>query len=87
MPKPKTGKVIRVSKEIEQLLEKERRPGEPYSRLVERIIKGDAKTIRWVLPSHIFDSVETARFHALSEAVQANKEFDQAELPTKVLKR
>lgn len=85
--KPKSGKVIRVTKAVEEYIASRRRVGETWGQAAGRIITGkqsSADPVMWTLPSRLFISRREARNQALEEAARDGLALLDAEMPIPV---
>lgn len=84
VPKPKPGKVIRIPKELKDMIEQERLVGESWGQTIKRLIE-DKGSPYWALPSKVLKSYAEARGEAIAEAARLGKPIDDIEQPIKVL--
>lgn len=90
--KPKSGKVIRVSKDMGAFLTKEKKAGETWDLALRRLLGSEPKGAisvphMWVLPSHLIATRSEALAISLEEAVKTRKGFGDRETPIKVFSR
>lgn len=77
MAKKKKGKVIRVTPDLEVIINMERRSGETIPAVLRRLL-GLSGPVRYVLPSDIYEEIEDARGVAVTRAVKTRtKKIEQ----------
>lgn len=86
--KPKSGKVVRLNKELVRALNADRKAGETWSQVIERRTAGRVKNVmKWALPSKLYSSKNLAIGEAIHDAAVKGIELGDREQPVKVFKR
>jgi hypothetical protein len=75
--KPKAGKVVRITPDLDRLISTKRADSETVSETLRRLIFGESRL--YVLPSDIFISLEEARGEAIVRRVK--QKLTKAEKP------
>jgi hypothetical protein len=83
--KPKPGKVIRITPDLVTIIATEQKNGETIPAVIRRLL-GLTGSVRYVLPSDIFESVVDARGVAVLRAVNAKTRKIEAPVPVRALK-
>lgn len=68
--KPKKGRVVRLTPDLVTIIAEEQEDGETIPEVIRRLL-GLTGSVRYVLPSDIYDSIEDARGVAVVRAVRA----------------
>lgn len=79
---PKKGKVVRLTPDLAQFLEKKKKEGETVAETFRRLLAPTPELMRFVLPSDLHETVEEARGYAILKKVRTKAK--QAERPVKV---
>ncbi len=83
MAKPKKGKVIRITPDLQTIVEMEKKKNETIPEVLRRLLglKGE---VRYVLPSDIYETPEDARGIAVMRAVKAKNKKIEKPLPVRM---
>lgn len=71
-PKPKAGRVVRLTPDLVKLIADERKDGETVPATIRRLL-GHTGELVYVLPSGIYETIADARGAAVLEAIRAKK--------------
>ena len=81
----KPGKVIRIPKDLKDLLSREKEPGESWGAVINRLLRTHPESLSmWTLPSRLLPTKAEARGIAIREAAQSGLDLDLAEQPIRV---
>lgn len=83
--KPKPGKVVRLTPDLVTIIASEQQKGETIPSVIRRLL-GLTGTVRYVLPSDIYENVVDARGVAVLRAVNAKTRKIETPLPVRPVK-
>lgn len=84
-PKPKKGRVVRLTPDLVTIIASEQQKGETIPSVIRRLL-GLTGTVRYVLPSDIYENVVDARGVAVLRAVNAKTRKIETPLPVRPVK-
>lgn len=83
--KPKAGKVVRLTPDLVTIITMERHEGETIPSVIRRLL-GLTGSVRYVLPSDIYENVVDARGVAVLKAVNARTKKIEQPIPVRPVK-